>query len=403
MPTFDEARNLILQNVSPLPFESTDLLGAVGRVLAEDVVSPWDLPYCNNSAMDGYAVRMEDCAGGAPLRLTGYVPAGGTPPGPLEPGCAIKIMTGAPLPAGCEAVLPLEHAEEVDGTVRAVAKITPKQNMRFAGEDVRKGEVAIPAGTLIRPGEINMLASCGVASVKVNRVPRVTILSTGDELTDIGEPLTPGKVVNSNSVSLGAAVKEAGGVPLLLGIARDNVEDHRAKMREGLKGDVFITSAGVSKGDRDFVRLVLAELGVREIFTGVKVRPGSPTAFFMHGATPVFCLPGNPVAALLMFDEFVRPALRKLMGYTKVFKPTVRAVLERDLNKKPGNVQLVRVRLEFGEGKPRAASAGNQNTAILSTMLKANGVAVLPAEATHFSPGDEIEVHSIAGGTELLQ
>lgn len=404
MPTFEEARSIILANVAPLGFERVSILESLGRVIAENVVAPWDMPFCDNSAMDGYAVRAADCSRiPATLRVTGYIPAGGEIGGPVEPGCAIRIMTGAPLPAGCDAVVPVEETDGGRETVTVTAPVMLRQHIRFAGEDVREGEIIIPAGTLIRPPEINMLASFGKAVVPAFRRARVAILSTGDELVELGEPLTTGKIVNSNALSLAAAVKEIGGVPMILGIARDNRESHREKMIEGLKADALITSAGVSAGDRDLVRDVLGELGVTQLFWRVDIKPGGPTAFGMKEGKPVFSLPGNPVSTMVTFEEFVRPALLKMMGHKRVIKPYIKAVLQGEARKKPGKINFLRVRLTAESGRYLAYSSGDQNTGILKTMLLADAIAVLPADRTSFAPGEEVDVHILSGNVEMLE
>jgi len=412
MVSFEDARQLILDNVVPLAAEQVGLAESLGRVLAADVTAPWDMPVCDNSAMDGYAVRSIDCRQPVELRLVGYVRAGGAAPHAIEAGCAVKVMTGAQVPLGCDAVVPLEEAEEVGGEavpatsgeaarlgskVRIEKRVKPRQHLRFAGEDVKRGAIAMHSGTVIRPAEVSMLASLGKLSVPVYRKPRVGILSTGDELIEPGETPTPGKVVNSNSLALAAAVIEAGAVPLLLGMARDDRKSHLAKMREGLEADVFITSAGVSAGQHDLVREVLEELGVRQIFWRVRISPGGPMAFAVRERRPVFSLPGNPVAALITFEEFVRPALLKMMGHTQVVKPSITVVLQDEVRKKAGKVNFLRVALKLVKGRYLAYSAGNQHTGMLGTSLKANAVAALPSERTSFKPGDEIQVHLLSG------
>ncbi len=392
---FDDARRLILDRTPLLGVERVHLLEAPGRVLAEAVRAPWDMPCWDNSAMDGYAVRAADCAA-PPVRLpvTGYLPAGATAEGvEVAPGCAVKIMTGAPIPRGCDAVVPFEETEEAEGSVRILGPVKLRDHIRFRGEDVSRGETVMPAGTLLRPPEINMLASFGQVFAPVHRRPRVAILSTGDELVELGEPLGPGRIVNSNSISLAAAVREAGGEPILLGIARDERESLREKLSEGLRADVLITSAGVSAGDRDLVREVLAELGVEQLFWKIEIKPGRPTAFGVKGETLVFSLPGNPVSTMVTFEMFVRPALRRMTGHRRLIQPTLPAVLREPARKKAGRVQFLRVRVAEGEGGLEASSSGDQNTGILRTMVQANGIAILPAELGDLPAGAAVEVH----------
>jgi molybdopterin molybdotransferase len=397
LPSFEEARSIILDHVAPLGAERVALLDAVGRVLAEDLTSPSDLPAWDNSAMDGYAVRAADAAAGASLPLTAYVPAGAPGAAPLAPGSAAKILTGAPLPAGADTVVPFEQAEEQGGTVRATGPVRAGANVRRRGEDLRAGELALRAGTVLGAAEVSWLATASRLVLPVHRRPRIAILSTGDELVSPGEPLGPGKIHDSNAFAVAAAVRQAGGEPLLLGIARDDREALRERLVEGLRADALVTTAGVSIGDRDYVREVLGDLGVRQVFWKVEIRPGGPTAFALRGTTPVFSLPGNPVATLLMFDQLVRPALLKLAGRRVVLRPVHRAVFQEELRRKAGRAGFVRVRLERRGGELLAFSAGVQDTGILKTMLRADGVAVVPADQGDLHPGTPLDVQIVAG------
>ncbi|GLI37006.1 molybdopterin molybdotransferase MoeA [Geobacter hydrogenophilus] len=404
MPSFTEARNIILDRITPLGVERVGILEAAGRVLAEDVVAPWEMPLCDNSAMDGFAVRAADCAAiPAALKVTGYIPAGGEVTGAVEPGCAIRIMTGAPLPPGCDAVVPVEETEDDGAAIRVVAPVKERQHIRFKGEDVATGETVIPAGTLIQPPEVSMLASFGKALVPVFRRARVAILSTGDELIELGEPPVPGKIINSNTLSLAAAVRQCGAEPIVIGIARDNRESHREKLAEGLKADALITSAGVSAGDRDLVRDVLEEMGVEQIFWKVDMKPGGPTAFGMHGAKPVFSLPGNPVSTIVTFELFARPALLRMMGHRRVVRPFVKAILREDAKKKPGKVNFLRVQVTVQEGRFVASTAGDQHTGILRTMVRANGLALLPLEASVVPAETEVDLMLLRDDVTMLE
>lgn len=404
MPTYEEARKIILDNSTPLGVERVPILESLGRVIAEDLMAPWDMPLWDNSAMDGYAVCAADCASlPVSLRVTGYIPAGGKVDARVEPGCAVKIMTGAPIPRYCDAVVPVEDTDAGSENVTITAPVLVRQHIRFAGEDVAIGERIIETGTLIRPPEISMLASFGKAFVPVFRRPRVAILSTGDELIELGEPPSAGRIINSNGLSLAAAVQEIGAIPVILGIARDNRENHREKMLEGLKADAFITSAGVSAGDKDLVRDVLAELGVEQLFWKVDMKPGGPTAFGMKDGKPVFSLPGNPVSTMVTFEEFARPALLKMMGHKRVLKPLMKATLQGDVRKKAGKINFLRVRLTHAEGKYLAYSSGDQHTGFLKTMLLADAIAILPADRISFSAGEEVDIHILSGNVEMLE
>ena len=403
MVSFEEARSIILDSVQSVGTERIHLLEATGRVLAEDAVSPWDLPLWDNSAMDGYAVRAGDClTTPCKLRVTGFLPAGAKADGiTVEAGCAVRIMTGAPVPSGCDAVVPVEETDYGKEEVTLLEPVKKGQHIRLRAEDVAAGVVFVRSGTTIRPPEVNMLAGFGMALVSVYRRPVVAILSTGDELVELGRTPGPGEIINSNTLSLAAAVREAGCIPRIIGIARDNPESHLEMLTEGLKADVLITSAGVSAGDCDLVRDILEELGARQLFWKVGIKPGGPTAFALYGTTPVFSLPGNPVSTMITFEEFVRPALLRMQGHRRVLRPLFKAVLREALKKKPGKVQIVRLRLEKEGARWYAVSAGNQQTAILRTMVDAQAIAVLPAASSGSAAGDEVDVHFYGNHIEL--
>jgi molybdopterin molybdotransferase len=395
--SFEAARSIILQSVSVLPSEPVALPDLVGRVIAEEILAPWDMPRWNNSAMDGFAVRAEDCVANRPLTIEGYIPAGGNAVGlTVKPGVAVKIMTGAPAPTGCDAIVPVEETAEKDGRLVITARVRPGDHLRIRGEDVRQNELVIDAGTVLRPAEINMLAAFGYRTVGVFRRVKVAILSTGDELVEPGEEIGPGQIYNSNDYSIAAAVRELGGEPLLLGIAGDDHESLAGKINAGLEADALITTAGVSMGDRDLVCDVLLSLGVERRFWKVDIKPGRPTAFGLKNGKPVFSLPGNPVSSMITFDQFVRPALLKMMGHQRVIMPSVRAVMQETVTKKPGRVQFLRVRV-VDDGKMLcASSSGDQNTGILRTLLRANGIAFLPADLEQVTAGEEVDVQLIA-------
>ncbi|WP_432821503.1 molybdopterin molybdotransferase MoeA [Trichloromonas sp.] len=399
--SFEDARTLILAQVRPLAVERVDLLDAVGRAIAEPLDAGLDMPRFDNSAMDGYAVRAEDCQPGTVLPVIGYIPAGGRAEPALRPGCAVKIMTGAPLPPGADAVVPFEETDSGDAAVTIHGKVKAQDHIRFRGEDITAGQRVMEAGTTLRPAEISLLASFGCARVAVYGRPKVAILSTGDELVELGQPLTDETIINSNSWSLAAAVKEAGAEPVMLGIARDNLESLREKLTAGLTCDALITSAGVSAGDRDLVREVLEELGVQQLFWKIDIKPGRPTAFGMKGAVPVFSLPGNPVSSMITFEEFARPALLKMMGHRQVLKPLIKATLKQPVKKKPGRTHFMRVTVFAENGELVVASSGDQNTGILRTMLRANAIAILSAERERYEAGEEIQIHLLDQVTDL--
>jgi molybdopterin molybdotransferase len=402
MISFEEAREIILTNVSALEAETVELLDSLGRVCAEEVIAALDLPSFDNSAMDGYAVRIADSHFHS-LTVTGCVPAGASSAVSVEEGCAVKIMTGAAIPSGCDAVIPIEDTHELGSEIQPITSVRAGQHIRRAASDAHCGDTLISVGTPIRPAEISILASMGRTKVRVYRRPQIAILVTGDELVEPGEALSAGKLYNSNSMALAAAVRDAGAIPLISGIARDNREHLRKKVALGFASDALITAAGVSVGDRDFVRDVLSELGVKQLFWQVNTKPGKSMAFGKKDGKPVFSLPGNPVSAMLTFEELVQPALLRMMGQRRVIRPLLTAVLQEDLWKKEGKTYFARVRLEVVDGKLLAWSAGPQDTGFLKTMLRTNGVAVLPSDRTSFSAGDEIKVHFVSSGYRSTQ
>jgi molybdopterin molybdotransferase len=401
MPSFEDARACILEHVAVLGSEPIALVDCVDRVLASDVVAPWDLPRWDNSAMDGYAVRAADCTSPTRFALSGYLPAGGQSEHAVVAGTAAKIFTGAPLPPGADAVIPVEDADERDGNVHVSRPVPPGAHVRRKGEDVRAGETVLRRGTVIGPSEVSLLASLARLSIPVVRRARVAILSTGDELVEPGGSLSPGKIYDSNALAVATAVKQIGGEPINLGIARDDKGSLRRLVSEGLQADVLVTSAGVSMGDRDLVREVLQELSVRQVFWKVDIKPGRPTAFALHGRTPVFSLPGNPVSTLLTFEQFVRPALLKMMGHQTLLRPVVRAVFQEHVARKPGRVSFLRVRLEHRNGGLLAWTSGNQETGILKTTLQADGIAVIPADWESVATGDLVDVQILRGGLTM--
>lgn len=391
--SFAHASGLILDNVSVLPIESVALSEASGRVLAQDVYAPTDLPRWDNSAMDGFALNAADCEAPNPLVIDGYLPAGCSAVGvTVKPGTAVRIMTGAPTPEGCAAVVPVEETEETDGKLIITEKIRLGSHIRVRGEDIRQGELTLVAGTILRPPEINVLATFGMPMVTVYRRPRVAILSTGDELVEPGAPVGPGQIVNSNAYSLAAAVRDLGGIPCLLGIARDSRDSLMEKLADSKDADVLITTAGISMGDLDLVGDVLEEFGVKRLFWKINIKPGRPTAFGVKQEQPVFSLPGNPVSSMVTFEMLVRPALLKMMGHQRLFRPRVQAVLKEPHAKKKGRLEFFRVRVVDEERQLLAESSGDQNTAILRTSLRANGIAVLPEEQGSLKAGDRVEV-----------
>lgn len=401
MATFEDARRQIIGKVRTVGTEAADLLHSLGLVTAEEIVAPFDMPADDNSAMDGFAIRIDDLLVSNALRISGTVTAGSTVIPELQPACAIKIMTGALMPAGADSVVPFEDAETNAECVTFKKPVERHQHVRFAGSDIRRGEIVLSAGTVIRAPEISIMASAGKTHVRVFRRPRVAILSTGDELLEVGQPLAPGKVIDSNGIALAALVRECGATAEMLGIARDTDASHVEKMTRGLEADMFITTAGVSIGERDLVRGILQNLGMKQVFHSVDVRPGGPTTFGVRGECLVFCLPGNPVASMLIFEELVKPAILKAMGYRRIHPPILRAVLQAEVSKRVGRVKLLRVRVESHNGKLLAFSSGEQSTGRMKTLLRANGIAVIPSACGTASAGTEVNVRMMSAN-ELM-
>jgi molybdopterin molybdotransferase len=373
----------------------------LGRVLAVDQVSASDLPRWDNSAMDGYALEAQACAEGAVTEVHGFLPAGASRVQSLVAGTAAKILTGAQLPAGADCVVPFEQVEVEGSAIRLLARPVAGDHVRRRGSDLRAGERALSAGTVLNPGEIAILASLGQASVPVVRRPRVAILSTGDELLLPGEQLEPGQIFDSNGPALTAAVQDAGGTPVVIPIARDNLADLRRHLTEGLQADILVTSAGVSTGERDLVRAALSELGAKEAFWKVAIQPGRPVAFAATERCCVFSLPGNPVAALLTFELLVRPAVRRMAGHLRPIEVTRRATLGEAVQPRPDRMTLRRVRLEYIGEQLVATSAGDQATGYLRTLARADGIALIPCGIEALPMGAEVEVHPLRQDTDF--
>jgi molybdopterin molybdotransferase len=390
----DDAIARILESVPRVPIVDVPLLDAQGLVLAEDVAADRDVPPFRNSAMDGYAVRSTDVASApATLRVIGAVAAGAFPDRAIARGEAMRIMTGAPLPEGADTVVRVEDTDNGTEAV-AIAASTPKGTaVREAGEDVRRGETVVAEGTVIRPPEIGLLASVGRASVKVRKRPRVAVLSTGDELAELDAPLGRGQIRDSNRYTLAAAVLAAGADPWVRGIVRDSPDALRAALREARTADAIVTSGGVSVGDHDHLKPVLAELGTVD-FWAIAIRPGRPLAFgeIVDGVrrVPIFGLPGNTVSALVTFELFVRPALLRMQGRTSVARPRARARLLEPIEK-PAQLRF------FARGVHDAAAGtvrltGPQGSGILRSMSLANCLIDVPVGITRVDAGDTVEV-----------
>jgi molybdopterin molybdotransferase len=399
MLTVAEAVERITGGIAPLPTERLGLLDALSRVLAIDAVAPYTLPHWDNSAMDGYAVRSADIAGasaasGVRLRVLETVAAGAFPTVPVTPGMATRIMTGAPIPEGADSVV---RVEDTDGGVDVVEvrdDRDARRNIRPRGEDFVAGATVLPAGTPIAAAQIGVLASLGMGTVEVHRRPVVAILGSGDELVDLDrfhEVLAGRKIVSSNSYTLTALVRAAGGVPLLLGNAADTPDALRSLLRRTTGADLIVTSAGASVGAFDYTKDVLASLGATLDFWKVRMRPGAPIGFGSLDGTPWLALPGNPVSAMVTFELFVRPVIRRLLGHTRLFRRPTPVILEDAVSIGARLTHFLRAIVSVSaDGALTARLTGPQGSGILTSMSRANALLIVPEERTRCEPGERL-------------
>jgi len=404
MISVHDALTKILETVMPLAGERVSLLQATGRILAEDVYSERDVPPFDNSAMDGYAMRWADTQRASadqpvPLTVLEVIHAGAVPSQTVVAGAASKIMTGAVVPPGADTVIRVEDTEERDGRVWIKSSGRLGNNVRACGEDIRRGQVVLEKGRILRAADMGLLASVGRSLVLVRQRPRVAILSTGNELAEVDEALQPGQIVNSNAYTLAAAVREAGGLPVPLAIARDTLDEIRAALSEAVRHDVVISSGGVSVGDFDFVKAAMDELGIQRLFWQVAQRPGKPLTFGLLRERPYFGLPGNPVSALVCFYLYVYPALRRMMGYAKPFLPVVPATVGEDIAKAKGLTEFVRCRLTQVNGHYEARSTGSQSSGVLNSLSLGEGLIIGPADLSLLSREMNVQVIVLDGDT----
>ena len=394
----DHLRN-VLDGVLPLAPLDVNLLDAQNCVLAEDVAAPWPLPPFDNSAMDGYAVRVSDVSsasldGPVTLRVIDDVPAGFRASVNVREGTAIRIMTGAPLPEGAEAVVPVEGTDAGMPQVKVHRPVARGQHVRRRGDDVSLGEVVAKAGAVLGPREIALLAAVGRGRALVHPKPRVIVLSTGSELVEPGEPLQPGLISDSNGVSIAAAAVEAGAVAYRVGPVKDDAPTLLATLEDQLvRADMIVTTGGVSAGAYDTVKAVLSRLGSVE-FTKVAMQPGMPQGHGVLGpdSTPIFTLPGNPVSAYVSFEVFVRPVIRRLLGHADIYRPVVRAVCAETLTSPAGKRQFARAVLTVEDGRFVVRAAGGQGSHMLGGLSRANALVVVPEQVTEVKAGDAVAV-----------
>jgi molybdopterin molybdotransferase len=411
MISVEEALEKVLSCVDILETEEALLLESMGQVLAEDIISHIDIPPLDNAAMDGYALKANDTLGASGqspriLRVIDTVIAGSISQREVTPGTAIRIMTGAPVPEGADSVIRFEDTDEArrqgSDTVEIgiLCEVKPGLNIRRAGEDITRGATVLRKGTVLRPAEVGVLASLGMSKVNVVRRPVVAVLATGNELVHIDQPLPPGKIYNSNTYSIASLVKRYGGVPKIIGIAFDSEASLLDKLRHGLDADMLITSGGVSAGDYDMVKDVLANEG--EItFSTVRMKPGKPLAFgTLKGVdkngnsrrVPHLGLPGNPVSSMVTFELFARPAMLKMMGKKNLAKSVVEAVLEEPAVNIDGRRLYIRAIVTKSDGQYHAHLTGPQGSGILTSMSLANGLVIVPEDTTGAKAGETVKV-----------
>jgi molybdopterin molybdotransferase len=393
-----QAARQITAEIRLLPVECIPLLEALDRVLASDVRSPMDVPMWDNSAMDGYAVRSTDfeaAAGVAELRVIETVPAGKFPKKALGPGECTRIFTGAPMPEGADGVVRQEDATPLGpGRVRIDKTRDVGKNLRRRGEDIEKDTVVLTRGTPLGPAQLGVLASVGESEVFVHRRPRVAFFGSGDEIAELDERdaiLRGQKIASSNTYTLQAMIRRAGAEPINLGVAPDDPDDIRRRVKAGFTSDMLITSAGVSVGEHDYVRLVLDEIKATLKFWKVRMRPGAPVGFGVIGALPWIGLPGNPVSTMVTFELFVRPAIRKMLGHTNLFRRTVPVTVTESIKLGPPLRHFLRaVVTEDQDGKRTATLTGAQGSGILTSMAKANALLIVPEDQPGAEPGDAL-------------
>jgi len=406
----DEAQDIVLKNITTLEAEERPILDCLGQVLAADIRSTITIPPADNSGMDGFAVRAADIAGAGPqspriLRVIGVIPAGSSFRPEVKPGTAARIMTGGVLPPGADAVVRFEDTDarqrpEDAAEVGILAAVAPGNEVRRAGGDIQAGSLVLAKGTLIRPAEVGVLASVGKPRVPVYRQPSVAVIATGDEIIDVNRPLPAGRIYNSNGYSVAALVRRYGGIPRRLGIARDNESTLAAKLRKARGVDMVITSGGVSQGDYDIVRRVLAQEG-ELIFWQVRARPGKPVVFGMlkgenkDGSprrVPFLGLSGNPVSAMVNFQLFARPAIMNMMGRRNLHQPAVQAITDDEIENTDGRRFFARAVITKRDGRYSARLTGPQGSSLLTSMALANGLVVVPEETRLVKRGETVSV-----------
>lgn len=393
MLTYQQALMAIMQTVQALPPVTVSLDEGHGKVLAEDITSARVLPPADNSAMDGYAFASAGVAAQSRLREVGFLPAGEQFAARVEPGEAVRIMTGAPLPAGCDTVVPFEDVElSSDGQILLRKPVQHGANVRYRGEELQQGEKVLQAGTVLSSGAIGLLAAAGIVRLRVYPAPRVAILSTGDELCDLEDSRQDGRIVNSNAHLLAARLREDGFNVLHLGIARDQPEELETKLRRGLEADLLLSTGGVSMGDRDHVQEALCRIGFTQVFWKVAIKPGKPTLFGMIGDLPVFGLPGNPAASAATYELFVRPALLLRAGHQDPLAPRLHVTLAGDVKGGGKRQQFLWGALQIVDGALHFHPSQRQGSGQNRSSQGAHALLPVATGAADLVRGDRVEV-----------
>ena len=395
MIELEEALEIVLSQVKLVSSEKVDILSSLSRTLAEDVYADFDIPGFDRAAMDGYAVLSKDTNSASKkkpviLGVIADVPAGYSTEKVVKNGRAVRIMTGAPMPKGADAVVMVEDTEKEEEKVEIFRKVACQENVSFAGEDVKRGELILSQGSLIRPAEVAMLASLGQENVLVKIKPRVAIISTGDELVEVGRTLQKGEIYDSNSYALFSQVLSSGGEPHRLGIARDKRDNLLARIKEGLSYQLLLLSGGVSVGDYDLVTDVLKKAGVKMLFWKVAVKPGKPTFFGVRKGTLVFGLPGYPVSSMVNFENLVRPAIFSMLGRDDWQRIRVKAILEKAVSSRGRRKKIIRAKLVKKGDKYLAVPATSQESSVLKSMVWADSFLILPKEVERIEKGEEV-------------
>lgn len=394
----EEAQKIVIENTPLIQSEKVDLFEALNRVAAKPIVSRRIIPPADNSAMDGFAVIASDIAGASSdnpviLKVSEDLPAGYMAKTEVTGGCAIRIMTGAPIPRGADAVVIVEDTRpQAEDRVAVLNSVEPGANIRRAGEDQQPGDVLLEAGSVVSPAHLGLLAANGKLTVEVYRRPVAAILSTGDELVDIDMEPGPGQIVDSNAYCLKAMLMEAGAIATVMPLVADKPDETKRALKKAMFADLLITSGGVSMGEFDYVKDIVEELGIDVKFWKVRLKPGKPTIFGKRGDTMFFGLPGNPVSSMVTFEQFVRPAILKMTGHTDIFRPKIRAVLAQDVKNRAGRTNMMRCVIEKRGDDYVASLTGEQGSGILSSMGKADGLMIIPADCTFTPRGSEVAV-----------